>query len=59
MKYIFKIFLFRKDEEITQNEPKPKTIWIHLSCGLWTPEVYLEEKKSNINIKGNLKKKWI
>lgn len=35
------------------------TIWIHLSCGLWTPEIFLEEKKSVISIKGveNIDKK--
>lgn len=34
-------------------------VWIHLSCGLWTPEVFLEEKKNVINIKGveNIDKK--
>jgi PHD-like zinc-binding domain len=34
------------------NEPLPKMIWIHISCGLWTPEIYLEEKKTGIVIKG-------
>lgn len=34
-------------------------IWIHLSCGLWTPEVFLDDKKNTITIKGveNIDKK--
>ena len=47
-----------KDDEINE-EPHITKIWIHLSCGLWTPEVFLEEKKSAINIRGveNIDKK--
>ena len=31
-------------EEIQENEPLSQKCWIHLSCGLWMPEIFLKDK---------------
>jgi len=46
-----------KDQEIqvkkhNHEKPKPKEIWVHLSCALWIPEVYFDENKEKSNISG-------
>lgn len=33
-------FLFSA-EELLKEEPRPAKCWVHLSCGLWMPEMYL------------------
>lgn len=39
-------------EEELKNEPKPFFVWCHVSCALWTPECFFDDKNYYSNIKG-------
>ncbi|KAL4442844.1 hypothetical protein ABPG74_010733 [Tetrahymena malaccensis] len=39
-------------EEELKNEPKPYFVWCHITCTLWTPECFFDDKNYYTNIKG-------
>jgi len=39
-------------EEELKNEPKPYVMWCHVSCALWTPECFFDDKNFYSNVKG-------
>lgn len=48
------------DEQIDNNntssnvvaEPEPHFVWVHVTCALWTPECYFDDKNYYSNVKG-------
>ncbi|EGR28743.1 PHD-finger family protein, putative [Ichthyophthirius multifiliis] len=49
-------FTITKDQEVNlnilNNEPKPNYVWCHISCTLWTPECYFDDRNYYNFVKG-------
>lgn len=41
---------FTKEE--LKDEPHPHFVWCHITCALWTPECFFDDKNYYSNVKG-------
>jgi hypothetical protein len=42
----------REKENFSENEPKPKFVWVHITCVLFIPELYFKDSLNVTNIGG-------